>query len=207
MRSVPLMMNVPRSVIMGKSPMKTVCSLISPVCAFMKRAVTNSGRANVMSRSRHSSSEYFGGSKMWSESSSLSWPVKSSIGEMSARTSATPCSRNHSNDSRWTAIRSGRSSTSWSLENDRRSRDAEVANVTPSSRKWAGLRGRDRGTGAREPGGGTQRGRDRGNTRNASVPRSAAPCKGRQRPDPEGPVVAATLEQGRTEVKRSPISV
>ena len=45
MRSVPLMMKVPRSVIMGKSPMKTVCSLISPVCAFMNRAVTNSGRA------------------------------------------------------------------------------------------------------------------------------------------------------------------
>ena len=45
MRSVPLMMKVPRSVIIGKSPMKTVCSLISPVCAFMKRAVTNSGRA------------------------------------------------------------------------------------------------------------------------------------------------------------------
>ena len=63
--------------------MKTVCSLISPVPAFMKRAVTNSGRAKVMSRSRHSSSECFGGSKTWSASSSLSWPVKSSIGEMS----------------------------------------------------------------------------------------------------------------------------
>ena len=36
-----------------------------------------------MSRSRHSSSECFGGSKTWSDSSSLSWPVKSSIGEMS----------------------------------------------------------------------------------------------------------------------------
>ena len=72
MRSVPLMMNVPRSVIIGKSPMKTVCSLISPVVAFMNRAVTNSGRANVMSRSRHSSSECLGGSKTWSESSSLS---------------------------------------------------------------------------------------------------------------------------------------
>ena len=44
MRSVPLMMKVPRSVIIGKSPMKTVCSLISPVCAFMNRAVTKSGR-------------------------------------------------------------------------------------------------------------------------------------------------------------------
>ena len=45
MRSVPLMMKVPRAVIIGKSPMKTVCSLISPVCAFMNRAVTNKGRA------------------------------------------------------------------------------------------------------------------------------------------------------------------
>ena len=43
MRSVPLMMNVPRSVIIGKSPMKTVCSLISPVPEFMNRAVTKSG--------------------------------------------------------------------------------------------------------------------------------------------------------------------
>ena len=135
MRSVPLMMKVPRSVIMGKSPMKTVCSLISPVCAFMNRAVTNNGRAYVMSRARQSSSEYFGGSKMWSDSSSLSWPVKSSIGEMSARTSATPCSRNHSKDTRCTAIRSGSSSTSCSLENDSRSRDAREANVTPSRRR------------------------------------------------------------------------
>ncbi len=45
MRSVPLMMKVPRAVIMGKSPMKTVCSLISPVVEFMNRAVTKSGRA------------------------------------------------------------------------------------------------------------------------------------------------------------------
>ena len=36
-----------------------------------------------MSRSRHSSSECFGGSNTWSVSSSFSWPVKSSIGEMS----------------------------------------------------------------------------------------------------------------------------
>ena len=42
-RSVPLMMNVPLSVIMGKSPMKTVCSLISPVVAFMNRARTKIG--------------------------------------------------------------------------------------------------------------------------------------------------------------------
>ena len=37
-RSVPLMMNVPCSVMIGKSPMNTVCSLISPVSEFKKRA-------------------------------------------------------------------------------------------------------------------------------------------------------------------------
>ena len=42
-RSVPLMMNVPLEVIIGKSPMKTVCDLISPVSPFMNSAVTNSG--------------------------------------------------------------------------------------------------------------------------------------------------------------------
>ena len=88
---------------------------------------------------------------MWSESSSLSWPVKSSIGEMSERTSATPCSRNHSKDSRCTAIRSGSSSTSRSLEKERRSRDAREANVTPEcsegrNDRAAGARCRDRGT-------------------------------------------------------------
>ena len=43
-RSVPLMMNTPFSVIIGKSPRNTCCSLISPVERFMNRAVTNSGR-------------------------------------------------------------------------------------------------------------------------------------------------------------------
>ena len=42
-RSVPLMMNVPRGVMSGKSPMKTSCSLISPVSRLMKRISTNSG--------------------------------------------------------------------------------------------------------------------------------------------------------------------
>ena len=42
-RSVPLMMKVPRSVMSGKSPMKTVWLLISPVVVFMNSAVTNSG--------------------------------------------------------------------------------------------------------------------------------------------------------------------
>ena len=42
-RSVPLMMKVPCSVMMGKSPMKTVCSLISPVSELRKRARTKIG--------------------------------------------------------------------------------------------------------------------------------------------------------------------
>jgi hypothetical protein len=37
------MMKVPRSVIMGKSPMKTSCSLISPVALFTNMASTNKG--------------------------------------------------------------------------------------------------------------------------------------------------------------------
>ncbi len=39
-RSVPLMMNVPFSVMRGKSPMKTVWVLISPVRWFMNSAST-----------------------------------------------------------------------------------------------------------------------------------------------------------------------
>ena len=42
-RSVPLMMNVPHSVIIGKSPMKTRCSRISPVSLLTKRTVIESG--------------------------------------------------------------------------------------------------------------------------------------------------------------------
>ena len=42
-RSVPLMMNVPNSVIIGKSPMNTFCSRISPVSLFTKRTVMLSG--------------------------------------------------------------------------------------------------------------------------------------------------------------------
>jgi hypothetical protein len=38
-------MKVPRLVIMGKSPMKTVCSLISPVERFMNDARTKIGAA------------------------------------------------------------------------------------------------------------------------------------------------------------------
>ena len=62
-RSVPLTMKVPFSVINGKSPMNTVWLLISPVSWFMNSAVTNKGAEYVKSRSLHSSTVFFGGSK------------------------------------------------------------------------------------------------------------------------------------------------
>ncbi len=58
------MMNVPRSVIMGKSPMKTCCSRISPVSSFTNRTTMVSGAENVMSLLRHSSIG-FEGSPNW----------------------------------------------------------------------------------------------------------------------------------------------
>ena len=57
------MTKVPLSVIKGKSPMKTVWLLISPVSLFMNSAVTKSGAEYVKSRSLHSSTVFFGGSK------------------------------------------------------------------------------------------------------------------------------------------------
>jgi len=89
-RSVPLMMNVPLSVMRGKSPMNTVWDLISPVSLFMNSAVTNSGRAYVTSRSLHSSTECFGSSKWLSRKDSDIVSEKSSIGEISSKISSSP---------------------------------------------------------------------------------------------------------------------
>ena len=44
-RSAPLMMNVPCGVISGKSPIKTSCSLTSPVSLLIRRTVTRRGAA------------------------------------------------------------------------------------------------------------------------------------------------------------------
>ena len=84
------MTKVPLSVISGKSPMKTVWLLISPVSLFMNSAVTNSGAAYVTSRSLHSSTEFFGGSNRWSRKDSDMVPLKSSIGEISSKISSRP---------------------------------------------------------------------------------------------------------------------
>src|SRR3954454_12080013 len=74
----------------GKSPMKTVWLLISPVVVFMNSAVTKSGAEYVMSRSLHSSIEYLGGSNRWSRNDSDMEPEKSSIGEISSKISSSP---------------------------------------------------------------------------------------------------------------------
>src|SRR5579863_7064783 len=79
-----------------------------------------------MSFALHSSMENFGGGRrsgsLESNSSSRrSWPVKSSIGLMSAKVSARPSDSNQSKESRWTATRSGNVSTSSKLANEKRS--------------------------------------------------------------------------------------
>src|SRR5256885_710631 len=84
------MMKVPFFVIIGKSPMNTVCDLISPVVLLMNSAVTNSGAAYVMSLSLHSSMEALTSSKRGLEKDRLIEPEKSSIGESSVRISSSP---------------------------------------------------------------------------------------------------------------------
>src|ERR1700692_795172 len=79
-----------------------------------------------MSFSLHSSSWNLGGGRKSGSdgsysSSRLNWPVKSSIGLMSANASARPLSKNQRKLSRWMAIRSGRRRTSSRLANEKRS--------------------------------------------------------------------------------------
>ncbi len=69
------MMKVPRSVIHGKSPMKTACSRISPVSLFWKATVAVNGREYVMSFSRHSSMECGGSSNLNSPKTIWRFPV------------------------------------------------------------------------------------------------------------------------------------
>src|SRR5579864_509276 len=85
-----------------------------------------------MSFSLHSSTENFGGGRRSASdgsnsSSRLSWPVKSSMGLMSLNASARPLSRNHWNESRWIAIRSGSGRASLMFAKETRSglRDRE----------------------------------------------------------------------------------
>src|SRR5215813_4272019 len=84
------MMNVPLADMRGKSPMKTVWLLISPVVLLMNSAVTNMGAEYVMSLSLHSSAEYLGGSNRWSRNESDMVPEKSSMGLISSKISSRP---------------------------------------------------------------------------------------------------------------------
>src|SRR5690242_21224319 len=84
------MMKVPLGDMSGKSPMKTVWLLISPVELLMNSAVTNMGAEYVMSLSLHSSTEYLGGSNRWSRNERDMVPEKSSIGLISSKISSSP---------------------------------------------------------------------------------------------------------------------
>src|SRR5207302_4477957 len=53
------------------------------------------------------------------------------MGLMSPKVSASPWSRNHLNESRWMAMRSGRARTSSRLAKEKRSRVAERGKITP----------------------------------------------------------------------------
>jgi len=84
------MMNVPLSVMSGKSPMKTVWVLISPVRWFMNSASTYSGAAYVLPRSLHSSSVYFFSSRNGFVKESCIVSERSSMGEISSKISSRP---------------------------------------------------------------------------------------------------------------------
>src|SRR5699024_619527 len=129
------MTKVPLSVIIGKSPMKTVCDLISPVSVFSNSAVTNSGASYVRSFSRQSSRDALTSSKYGSENDRDMDPEKSSIGEISLRIASRPPSRlvvpraaaswvhasepmTHSNDSVWRSSSPGTGSGSESFANE-----------------------------------------------------------------------------------------
>src|SRR5262245_7554376 len=112
---------------MGKSPMKTVCSLISPVEALTNRARTKMGAEYVMAFSLHAVTANWGGGRRSSSSgsnssSSCRVSVKSLMGEISANVSFRPCWRNQSKDFRWIAIRSGSGRASSMFANEYRSR-------------------------------------------------------------------------------------
>src|SRR5690554_3953774 len=84
------MVNVPLSVMSGKSPMNTVWDLISPVSLLMNSAVTKSGAEYVKSRILHSSTVFLGSSNRGLENDRDIEPAKSSIGLISSRISCRP---------------------------------------------------------------------------------------------------------------------
>src|SRR5476651_2453740 len=121
---------------------------------------------------------------------------------MSDRTSATPCSRNHSKDSRWTAIRSGSWRTSCSFENERRSRDAREANVTPSRGGGGSVdRAGGRADGAQRPSRLTQRRQGRADTTSEQPSPSRIPVQDTMEQTPRGLVAGGRLRHEPRQVK------
>src|SRR5438094_5105480 len=122
-RSAPLITKVPLSVIHGKSPRNTSCSVTSPVSLFTSSTRAHRGLENVRSFVRHSSSEYFGSrNSLEMNFRSRFFPVKSWIGEISANSSPRPSSQNHLKDSICVWIRFGSGRTSGSDAKLRRAR-------------------------------------------------------------------------------------
>ncbi len=111
--SEPLMMNVPREVIIGKSPMYSSVSWMT--FAFCLRiAFTRKGREYVRSLSLHSSSVFLGSPRYGFSNSrvspSLPWPT---IGEMSSNACVIPFSTKSLNDLRTSERRYGGGRISW----------------------------------------------------------------------------------------------
>src|ERR1700681_3997465 len=75
-----------------------------------------------MSRSRHSSTLYFGSPRLCSPNSSTRLPVKSLIGEIEVNASRKPSVMNQLNESFWSSMRSGISRVCGILANVKRSR-------------------------------------------------------------------------------------
>ncbi len=106
------MMNVPRGVMTGWSPKKTVVSFCTPVLWLVNLKTTLSFASYVTSFSLHSSTVYTGSSKKWLTYSSVMSLALDSMGPMSLNAWAMPSVRNHSKLSVWMPIRFGRSITS-----------------------------------------------------------------------------------------------
>src|SRR2546426_2213784 len=122
-RSAPLITKVPLSVIQGKSPRNTSCSVTSPVSLFTSSTRAQSGFEYVRSFVRHSSSEYLGSrNSLEMNFRSRFFPVKSWIGEISANSSPRPSSQNHLKESICVWIRFGSGRTSGSDAELRRAR-------------------------------------------------------------------------------------
>ena len=103
------MMKVPRSVMSGKSPMKTSCSLISPVSLLTKRTSTKRGAWYEMSLARHSAMLLGASPNWWSPKVTSMVFAEFSMGENSAKDSARPSPIKRSNDSFCTEMRFGSS--------------------------------------------------------------------------------------------------